>query len=214
MRGKNFAIGAVLAILGLTGCMSVHAAGIFRCTGAQGELVFRGAPCSGAGLARADATKRSIFSPPPRASGQPARCVFETKPLLLTDPIFEHTRLRLVIDIDGDGPYLNIVSAGQYSLDGFKLAPATFDARVSSQGLQTSSGAFHEADWRMNEQTLGFGRSRMRQLLTSLSREEASLLVWFEGFELPVYSASIPAEDFRLAVDNVRRCWKSRAQGS
>lgn len=214
MRWKNFAVGAVLAMLGVAECTHVHAAGIFRCVGVQGELVFRDAPCSGVGLARADASRRSMFSPPQRTKGGPARCVFETKPLPLTDPIFEQTKLRLVIDIDGDGPYLNIVSAGQYSLDGIKLASATFDARVSSQGLQTSSGAFHQADWRMDEQTLGFGRSRMRQLLTTLSREEASLLVWFEGFELPVYSASIPAEDFRLAVDNVRRCWKSRAQGS
>ncbi len=212
MRGKRLAIaGLIVGCIAVGGGHAFAGSRIFHCVGPNGELVFRDAPCSRAGLAKVGEIKPDMFRPSRQKIDASARCLFVSRPLPLIDPVFEHTELRLVIDIDVEGPYFRIVAAGEYYVVADLLAPATFDARVSSQGVQMISGAFHDAEWRMGEQTLGFGRSRMRHLLTSLSREEASLLVWFEGFELPVLSASIPAEDFRLAVDNVRRCWKARA---
>jgi hypothetical protein len=215
MRVKRFAIAVLIVGLAAVACGPAFAGSrIFHCVGPNGELVFRDAPCSRAGLAKVGEIKPDMFQPSRQKIDASARCLFESRPLPLIDPVFEHTELRLIVDIDDEGPYFRIAAAGEYFVAADQLAPATFDARVSSQGVQMLSGAFHDADWRMGEQTLGFGRSRMRLLLTALSREEASLLVWFEGFELPVLSASIPAEEFRMAVDNVRRCWKARTPAS
>jgi hypothetical protein len=212
MRGKRFAIAVLFGSCLVGGGQSALAGSrIFHCLGPNGELVFRDAPCSRAGLAKAGETGPDMFRPSDQKIDPSARCLFESNPLPLFDPVFEHTELRLVVDIDAEGPYLRIVADGEYFLAADRREPATFDARVSSQGVQMLSGAFHDAEWRMGEQVLGFGRSRMRNLLSALSREEASLLVWFEGFAQPVLSTSIPAEEFRLAVDNVRRCWKSKA---
>lgn len=184
---------------------------VFHCVGPNGELVFRDAPCSRAGLSKVGETRLDSIRRSAQKVDADARCLFESKPLPLIDPVYERTELRLVLDIDAEGPYLQIVADGEYYLSADKRAPATFDARVSSQGVQMLSGAFHPTDWRMGEQILGFGRSRMRSLLSSLSREDSSLLVWFEGFAQPVQAQSIPAEELRLAVDNLRRCWKAKA---
>jgi hypothetical protein len=241
MRGKTFAIMVGLAMLAaVAGGNATAGSRIFRCVGPGGALVFRDQPCSRAGLSDAGASKPALFQSPANGRADVGRCVFTSKPLQLADPVFDQTRLRLVIEVDDDGPYLSIIGTGKYvvgapvdaamvaattnpesaevaqSLAGVNVAanahevPATFNAGVSSQGLQMLSGGFHEADWRKGEQTLGFGRSRMRNLLTALSREEASVVVWFQGFGQPVQSASIPTEQFRLALDNVRRCWKTQ----
>jgi hypothetical protein len=212
MRWKRFAIATwVVGCVIVGGDAAFARSRIFHCVGPNGELVFRDAPCSRVGLAKVGEVRPDPFRPSEQKIDPSARCLFESRPLPLIDPVFEHTELRLIVDIDAEGPYLQIVASGEYFLAADKREPATFDARVSSQGLQMLSGAFHDAEWRMGEQTLGFGRSRMRSLLTALSREEATVLVWFEGFAQPVQSASIPAEEFRLAVDNLRRCWKAKA---
>jgi hypothetical protein len=241
MRGKTIATMVVLMMLAAVAGTNANAGSrIFRCVGPGGALVFRDQPCSRAGLSDAGARKPALFQSPANGRTDVGRCVFTSKPLQLADPVFDQTKLRLVIDVDDDGPYLSIIGTGKYFIgapvDAVMAAvpgnpesaeaeqsladideaanthevPATFNARVSSQGLQMLSGGFHEADWRKGEQTLGFGRSRMRNLLTALSREEASVVVWFQGFGQPVQSASIPSEQFRLALDNVRRCWKTQ----
>lgn len=244
MRGRIGAIGIMMALLAYLASMPAFAGNrIFRCVGSDGTLVFRDQPCSRAGLDDLRTRTPALFEAPKQARDQPLLCRFASKPLLLVDPNFASVQLRLVIDIDAEGPYLTIIGSGKYPIEiarpnvvgsddlGLDIAPddaevpaetslpvtrevsATFDARVASQGLQMSDGAFFETEWRMGEQTLGFGRSRMQRMLSALSRESASVVVWFQGIAQPVQSTSIPAEEFRLAVDNLRRCWKTHAHG-
>jgi hypothetical protein len=265
MRRRFFAL-VGLALAMCAAAAPAQAARIFRCIGAGGEQVFRDRPCAHAGLADERTRRPALFEPPATQQGSgPARCVFASRPLLIADPAFADTKLRLVIDVDDEGPFVHIASAGTYALEVTRALPADaaagdarsadtapgdtalfeaaetradpgpsatlaphpvdprvviarrqmpsmFDARVASQGVQLGDGGFVEAEWRMSEWTLGFGRSRMSKLLAALSRDQASLVVWFQGATRPVQSASIPAEEFRLAVDNARRCWKTLAQ--
>lgn len=232
---------------------------IFRCVGPNGEQVFRDQRCGYANLAEAGTKVVPMVRRSLDDSDNEAGCGFESKPMLLSNPVYQAVRLRLVVDIDDEGPYLSIVAAGAYVFSSGQAAsvsaqsgipepaavypgdiddlsadsadqrlgavldapiapvdtgvgtqPATFDARVASQGFQLPDGRFIEADWRMGEQRLGFGRSRMRGLLGALSQQPATLVVWFQGFGAPVTVSTMAAEDFRLSVDNLRRCWKTR----
>ena len=239
---------------------------IFRCIDANGTQVFRDQPCSRAGMIEAGKSPPMVRRSKLSGETVEASCSFSSDPMPLQAPTFDATKLRLVVDIDADGPFLRIVASGRYAVadalsvensllnsnglvseglddnaleenifdDGvvdlgkradaspdqtspgsIESAPrvATFDARVARQGFEFADGTFIEADWRMGEQILGFGRSRMRSLLLALSQQPASVVVWFEGFETPITSRVMPAEEFRLAVDNARRCWKTRTPG-
>lgn len=227
-------------ILGLVLCVQVQAGSrIYHCVGPEGELVFRDQPCKWAGLSKAGERKAATGRRSNQEIAETSVCGFESDPLALAEPWLKRVKLSLIVEIDADGPYLSIAAEGQHDLDPAPLPAlegqpdvsaetvpepasdaartspfkvATFDFRVSSQGLRFADGRFIEAEWRMGAQTLGFGRSRMRSLLSALSQQPASVVVWFEGDSAPVSAATMAAEDFRLALDNARRCWKTRVQ--
>lgn len=182
---------------------------VYRCVGTHGELVFRDQPCRYAGLAKLGAPKSSSVIATIADEEHAGRCGFISEPLSFVEPLLAQSKLRLQIDIDDEGPYLTIAAEGVYQI-GDRMLPATFDSRLGSQGLQIEGDYFQAAEWRMGQQTLGFGRSRMRRLLADLSRVPATVVVWFEGLEQAVQSVSIPPESLREAVDNTRRCWKTR----
>ncbi len=183
---------------------------IFRCLGRHGEPVFRDQPCSRAGLPRLNAPPVEPASQLDADDRLPAGCGFSSEPLLFSEPELGSAELRLVVEIDGEGLYLYIELDGQFMpIDG-PAAPATFDNRLASQGLQFADGRFVASDWRMGQQRLGFGRSRMSGLMSSLSQQPASIVVWIEGLAAPAMAALMPPEEFRLAVDNARRCWKTQ----
>ncbi len=183
---------------------------IFRCLGRHGEPVFRDQPCSRAGLPRMDGGRAELPTEVRSGLRLPAGCGFSSEPLLFFEPELGSTELRLVVDIDDEGPYLFLEVDGDIRIAESPAVVATFDARLGSQGLQFADGSFITTDWRMGQQRLGFGRSRMRSLLTALSQQPGNVVVWIEGLASPAIAETMPPEEFRLAVDNARRCHKTR----
>jgi len=214
--GSNFIIVArLLAGLLLCAAFDLPAADrVFRCVGAHGELVFGDQPCSRTGLSDAGVPRETVVHRALRGNGEDPGCGFQSHALTIDEPGLEEAGLKLAVEIDEEGPYLMIEASGQYLLGPEGLKNASFDSRLTSQGLQLGDGKFVEADWRMGDRTLGFGRSRMRSVLGALSQQQGSLVVWFEGLDLPLSVPTMPAESFRLALDNARRCWKTRAIGT
>ena len=202
------------------GGRAVEGTRIYRCTGKNGEPVFRDQSCRGAGLEkRRAAASDPLVSETQGASSEqgtvsdPGSCYFETDRLAFADPAFDGSEARLSIGFDADGPRIAIFVGGTYLRSDGSEADVTLDARIEAQGVRIIDGPLLPADSRSQENRLEFGRSRSKKMLAAAGQNRIGLSIWFSGYAQPVESESVAGAEIEARAEAARRCYQLADRG-